>query len=219
MRNRLRALGAAVFLLVAVNTGAEAQTQEYKDGWDQWVREERAVEATLFDAFPEALVRDGGTLTIVADNGTIKVFEDVHCYCSDATYFHVIEHIPSLDSFVVWHSGYEWTAYTLVHRSTGASVGLSTVPVPDPSGTRFVAVAPGGYEAPSIEIGVWTGSGFTMEVDQTIDSNFTFQQWSGTDRVDLNCSPGSGTCTAFLRRQGGQWLLVASRSIPLPSSP
>lgn len=205
------AIGAALMLCAA---GVEAD--EVQDAWDEQVREQRRLEAPVIEQFAGTLSRQGTTLTIVADNGVTKVFEDMHCYCSDAYYSHVIEYISSLESFVVWYSGYEWTGYALVHKPTGATVGLSSVPVPDPSGTRFVAVAPGGYDAPSIQIGILTGSGITMEVDQTIDSNFTVRQWIEPDRIDLACLPESSTCGAFLLRQGEQWHLVASRSTPVP---
>lgn len=140
------AVGAALVLVLLATPGSaesdepQSVQQEYEELWNQWVAEERLMETSLLQEFPETLTREDDTLIVVADNGSVVVFEDHHCYCSDALYYHVIEYISSLESFLIWESGHEWTYYSLVHKPTGTSVSILAKPVVDSSGRQFFAI-------------------------------------------------------------------------------
>lgn len=222
----LRALSSAVVLLVAMTASVAAQTE---DGPNY-----REREAALLEAYPDLIARDGARLTFQTESDGPVIIEDCPD-CSDESIFAAISYLEPFDSFVVfglWNG--EDAGYALVQRKAGTVHWLAAEPVPDPSGTRYVAVGQRTYELPErIKIGVWTGSEFVIEVDQTMGSTFVFETWSGPDRIDLSCVSGpcvarcvaireeggaDATCSTSLLRQDNGWHFVETMSLLLPQS-
>lgn len=226
-------VGAAMTLLAAP---AFAKTEECEDRWNDWVHERRALESELISAFPDALVRTDRTLTVVADNGNVQVFEDFHHDCSEHHYYQVIKYFPSLTSFLIEVSGGLWTSFRLVHKPTGTMVKIHGFPLLDQTGLQFaVAVdsADDEFGAPQIAIGHVANDGIVLDVDLTIygyvlarwidrDHIALESQWPWTkiplsdwEREDIGDEFDDATYQSELVRKGGVWQLVETVTIPL----
>ncbi|MEX0809352.1 MAG: hypothetical protein WD044_11555 [Dongiaceae bacterium] len=203
----------------------------YEESHDAWVREERALEGPVIEGLAGSLIRNDGTLSVVADNGVVATFADLHCYCSEEYHFYAMGFIEPISSFVILQAGSEWRSYHLVHKPTGQSVRIGAEPEIEPQSRQFVAINGGPSEEAVIEIGHESDTGIFLDARVNI-AGYEFTEWVSSDRIALQYSTWMDfyltkeeqeergfadreTRQAELIRQDGVWHLVETISTPL----
>lgn len=222
-------LAAAIAILAASSVGAD----EIQDRWNDQVREERILELPLLEEFAESLSREGGQLSIVADNGVVVELVD-HEACGFTAHYVVKRYIESISSFLVDEmASSDCGTYHLIHKRTGDVASIGMEPEVDAESRQFVTINGGPSEIAGIVIGHETDAGLFIDVVVGI-GGYEFAGWIAPDRIALRYATwmdhyltkaeqeergfGDGrTRVAELVRQDGVWRLVEIISTPLTS--
>lgn len=217
----------AVLMLCMVGVGAD----EIDDRWAQQAQEARTLEAMVLQKFVGSLSREGGVMTIIADNGVVVELSDREL-CGFMAYYLVMDYIESISSFLVLKmASSDCSNHYLVHKRTGDVIRVGDEPEIDPDNRQFVTINPGPSENGGILIGRETDTGLVIEAVAGI-TGYEFAGWIDADRIALRYVSwmdhylskneqeergfGDGISrVAELVRQGGVWRLVEIISTPL----
>lgn len=227
--SKVAAFGAAMFIAVPLFAWADT----YEESHDEWVRERRALEATIIEEYSESLSRDGGILSVMAENGVVATFEDNHCYCSDERHFYVVDFLEPISAFLVEEAGNEFQTFVLLHKPTAQSVQLFARPVVHEKSRQFVVASSdlSDFVQTGIQIGHESDAGLVVDAETAL-AGYEVAGWVDEDRIALRYVTwmdfylskedqeargfsGPETRQADLVRQDGVWRLVEITSTPL----